>query len=98
MHDLIESEHQTVKWGNLPNRCKGQNCYPSVAVIISSIKTSIMINSSNSLSRGRGTRVAGALLCVHGVVLGKELTFLYPAPLGVWLVQFTLQDSFAEAS
>jgi hypothetical protein len=23
---------------------------------------------------------AGAMLCVHDVVLGKELTFLYPAP------------------
>ena len=44
------------------------------------------------------TRVADAMPCVHGVVLGKELTFLYPAPRALRLVQFTLRDSFPEAS
>jgi len=36
------------------------------------------------------TRVADAMLCVHDVVLGKELTFLYPAPRALRLLQFTL--------
>jgi hypothetical protein len=44
------------------------------------------------------TKVADAMPCIHGVVLGKELTFLYPAPRALRLVQFTLRDSFAEAS
>jgi hypothetical protein len=35
------------------------------------------------------TRVADAMLCVHDVVLGKELTFLHPAPRALRLVQFT---------
>jgi hypothetical protein len=44
------------------------------------------------------TRVADAMLCVQDVVLGKELTFRYPAPRALRLVQFTRPDSFAEAS
>jgi len=44
------------------------------------------------------TRVADAMLCVHDVVLGKDLTFLCPAPRALRLVQFTLRDSVAEAS
>ena len=34
-------------------------------------------------------RLADAMLCVHDVVLGKELTFLYPAPRALRLVSFT---------
>ena len=41
---------------------------------------------------------ADAMLCVHDVVLGKELRFLCPAPRALRLVQFTLRESFAEAS
>jgi hypothetical protein len=51
-----------------------------------------------SLGREYMTRVPDTMPCVHGVVLGKDLTFLYPAPRAVRLVQFTLRYSFAEAS
>jgi hypothetical protein len=33
--------------------------------------------------------VTDAMLCVHDVVLGKELTLLYPAPRALRLVQFS---------
>ena len=43
-----------------------------------------------SFAKESMTSMADALLCEHDVVLGKELTFLYPAPRVLRLVQFTL--------
>jgi hypothetical protein len=43
-----------------------------------------------SFGRESMTRVADAMLCLHDVVLGKELTFLCPAPRALRLVQFLI--------
>jgi hypothetical protein len=44
------------------------------------------------------TKVADAMPCVHDLVLGNELTFLYPAPRALPLAQITLETRFAGAS